>query len=194
MDSASIIVATFGDASWRDLAHSRAVRSAEHLRGDVGYEIIEVHSDSLAHARNLGAHQAQGDWLCFLDADDELDSGYLSAMSAGTLALRAPAVQYVKPDGKREAPVTYADRNIKRTNPCVIGTMLTRDLFDRAGGFLDEPIFEDWSLFLRCVKHGAEIEHLPKAVYVAHVRERSRNNQEGRVRLDTYNKIREAYA
>src|SRR3990172_10108928 len=98
----SICIATFGDSRWRDLPYSRAYPSAL----DQGaHEIIMEHQPegTVASSRNAAAEKAKGDWLCFLDADDELAQGYLSAMRrvyereqlpAGSQLLLTPAVHF----------------------------------------------------------------------------------------------------
>jgi glycosyltransferase involved in cell wall biosynthesis len=169
----TIVIATFGDAKWREKASAARIASAA-AQGDV--EIVLAHDETLARARNTGAEAATGGWLVFLDADDELAPGYVEAMLAATGDLRAPAIQYVYPDGWAQAPLVLADRDIDRINPCCIGTMLRREMFYDAGGFWEEPAWEDWSLFRRCWLLGATIEHVPDAVYRAYVNPASRNH------------------
>lgn len=182
---ATVIVTAFGDQSWVDLALERAVPSAEAQ----GVPVILSHGTSVASSRNDGAAKADTEWLIFLDADDELAPGYVEAMARADGDLRAPSVSYVH-HGLPDPPLSLADRNIRHLNPCVIGTAVRKTLFERVGGFHDEPIYEDWALWLRCVNAGATIEHVLDAVYLAHVRDGSRNNAETNLRRRTYREIK----
>lgn len=175
----SIVVATFGEASWQRLARQRAIPSAA---GQGAFEIIPVHLDgpsgTLANARNLGAWKANGDWLCFLDADDELAPGYLQAMTAALPeadALLVPAVQYVHLRRTTEPVVLNDGRPLTEINRAVIGTLIQRKLFLDLGGFNDLPALEDWELWLRAERAGARLVDVPDAVYRVHVQRRSRN-------------------
>lgn len=182
----TIIVGTFGDESWRDLARSRAIPSAELQ----GCPVISVHGSALAEARNEGANLAMSEWLVMLDADDELAPGYVDALDRSEGDLRAPAVSYVH-CGLPDPPITFDDRDIRTLNPCVIGTAVRRELFLDVGGFGDEPLFEDWALWLRCVNAGATITHVPDAIYLAHVTPGSRNQDQTELRRRTYREIRD---
>lgn len=155
-----VIVGTFGSSEWYTRGHAAAAATREHH----GVESIHVHDATLADARNQGARLARSEWLCFLDADDALGPGYFPAMAAAAspATLLAPAVAYG--DGPA---VTFADRELTHLNPCVIGTLVERDVFLTAGGFYDEAMYEDWSLWLRCATAGATIVHVPEAVYEA---------------------------
>lgn len=167
----SVIVATFGDTKWRDLATHRAVPSAIAQEPAA---VITSHGSTLAGARNAGAAQAASEWLCFLDADDELEPGYLEALDQVDGDLRAPSVRYVV-DAIPGEPVSLADRDITRLNPCVIGTLIRRELFLNVGGFWTERAWEDWSLFRRAWLAGAELVHVPPAIYRAYVSLGGRN-------------------
>lgn len=169
----SIVVATFGDAAWMDLATERAVPSA-HAQTLPAREVLGIHEVSLHQARNRGAWEAQGEWLLFLDADDQLDPGYLEAMATGTADLRGPAVRYIR-DGRPDELKIWPAQDLRDGNYLVIGTLVRRDMFWAVGGFRDWPIYEDWCLWQRCWKAGATIESIPDAVYVAHVTAGSRN-------------------
>ena len=156
---ATVIVATFGDPKWVALAKDRAVPSAESQ----GVPVIQYHGDTLAQARNFAASQADTEWLCFLDADDELAPGYFRAMERSSADWRAPSVSWVT-DGVASGPQSLAGRNIRVMNPCVIGTLIRKDMFDNVGGFWEERAYEDWSLFRRAWLRGARVGHVNDAV------------------------------
>lgn len=175
----AVLIATFGDDRWARRAAVNAVPSAER---EQPAELVTVHGDTLAGARNEAARRTSSPWLCFLDADDELEPGYLAAMAATELerGLLAPAVRFVETvDELPPAEVLGDDprREIdKGWNPCVIGTLLRRDVFDRVGGFWPERAWEDWSLFRRAWLAGEQIHHVRDAVYRVHVDPAGRNS------------------
>jgi GT2 family glycosyltransferase len=171
----SVVVATFGSSEWQKMGSRTAkAHGAFHCHLPEG---------TLAGARNLGAASVPGEWLCFLDADDELHAGYLDAMRAalppgGGRHLLAPAVCFVGRRGQRKPariPSHAHLRDLTQGNWLVIGTLVQAAVFREAGGFREYPIYEDWDLWLRCWKRGAEIVEVPGAVYVARVRPSSRN-------------------
>lgn len=176
----TIVVASYGDERWIDLATSRALPSARAQ--DV--PVIYVHGLTLHGARNAGLAQVETEWVCFLDADDELAAGYIEALAAGSCDLRAPAVRYVTPGGRQRAP--YVPRVAGHRHDCiaecladgnwlVIGTMARTELLRSIGGFESFAWSEDWALWARCWRAGATIEAVPDAVYVAHMDMQSRN-------------------
>lgn len=170
----SIIVGTHGDESWRTLAETRALPSA-YAQTLPAREVIHVHADTLHEARNEGAQRASGEWLCYLDADDELHRHYLRRMAEGTADLRGPSVQYVRPDGMVNRPLVIEPMDLRNGNYLVIGTLVRRQMFLDVGGFRDWEFYEDWCLWQRCWLAGATIEQLPGAVYKAYMRWDSRN-------------------
>lgn len=170
---ATIIIGIFGDAKyWLNRAEQGSIASAERQ----GRRVIVSYSDTLAKARNLGAAKADTEWLIFLDADDELKLGYVDALMAGSGDLRAPAVQWIK-NGVPSEPETLHTRDIETMNPCVIGTAIRKDMFDDCGGFQEWEAWEDYALFLKAFRRGAEIVHHPQAIYKVYDGANSRNKQ-----------------
>jgi GT2 family glycosyltransferase len=196
----SVILATCGDQAWAALADTRAWPSADQQRGLAGErpQVVVAHYPelSVAQARNAAAQDATCEWLCFLDADDELEPGYIAAMQTAFLEgaittdwspLLAPAVRYWRvPRGSHRLSSNLVGipnaGKWPRTNECVIGTLVRADLFRAVGGFRTHTddgtelvSIEDYDLWLRCWDAGAQLVHVPGAVYRAHVSSRSRN-------------------
>jgi len=170
-----VIVTTWGHPSWAGQASRIAIPSV--VDQDV---MIYHHHDESAPSAGAARNRAveicdPQEWICFLDADDELEPGYFDAMRAvglwdshlGTPALRLP--------GKE--PEIYPQRDIiYDLNPCPIGTLIHRDVFEDAGQFWGEPAWEDWSLFRRAVLRGASIRFVLDAVYNASASTRNGRN------------------
>jgi GT2 family glycosyltransferase len=174
----AVVVATFGELRWHELAQRRAKVSAEL---EQPADLVVFHGgSSIAEARNTAARMTDAPWLCFLDADDELEPGYLAAMGARQLdrGLLAPAIREVV-DGTPGPARSLGDdprRDIDRGwNPCVVGTLIRREIFELAGGFWREHAWEDWSLFRRAWLLGEPVVHVPDAVYRIHVNPAGRN-------------------
>lgn len=170
-----VIIGTYGDRElWAPLAH-RAYTSAteQTVQPD---NVIVFHGATLAEARNNAAGRSTAEWLVFLDADDELDSGYIEGILAGNGDLRQPRTLGFTnevPDG--DPIFVPAREHLLIGNHLVIGTGVRRTFFERSGGFRELPILEDWDLWLRCWILGAEIGTAPDAVYLIHHNQNGRN-------------------
>jgi glycosyltransferase involved in cell wall biosynthesis len=174
----SVVIPTFGDFEVWDLLARRAQASVEAQTRVC--ELVRHHADTLQEARNGGAARAGGDLLCFLDADDELDEGYVAAVERahdahGERHLYQPATVGIIGGVQDGEPNIIERRPLLQSNFMVIGTVVEHDLFDTAGGFRDLPVLEDWDLWIRCWLEGAEPVPVPDAVYRIHVRADSRN-------------------
>jgi len=174
----TVVVATFGDAGWADTARRRAVASARTL----GVPVVHVHGDTLHGARNAGLERVRTGWVVHLDADDELEAGYLQAMGRARGDVRVPRVRYCRPGMPPPAAVmprvaghrhVCTQRCLPAGNWIVVGAAVRAGLVRQVGGWRDFG-WEDWDLWLRCHQAGACIRPAPDAVYRAWVRTGSR--------------------
>lgn len=194
----SVICGTFGDSYWEDLADERAMPSAD-CQTLAPEETIHLHRKTLHEARNEGAEMATGDWLAFLDADDELDERFIEAMTAVISGLEGdwlvrPATFGIRADGVEDAEaIVLEEVPLLQRNFMVIATLVRREQFLRVGGFVDWPMYEDWDLWLRCHFDGAQFTSAPDAIYRIHVRDQSRNTQNEKLQIATYNQIKRQY-
>ena len=103
------------------------------------------HNGGPAAARNLGVRHAHGEFLSFVDADDELLDGFISAAMV-TLANNAHMAM-VKSDVEFIDPVKgHVLLDIDRRYPSVVlsgpwAAVIRRAAFERIGGFPEAPAF-----------------------------------------------------
>lgn len=102
--------------------------------------------------------------------------------AVASMTLFVPAVQYVNVlreerfgDArfggtgcvmKSERPRVLNDgRPLYVVNRAVIGTLVPRELFLHLGGFAEMAALEDFEMWLRCERAGAELVDVPDAIY-----------------------------
>lgn len=193
----SVIIPTYGDdIRWKERA-SHAWYSAVHQ--SLRPQVIRQHGETLAATRNAGAERALTSFIIFLDADDTLDLGYVEAMhnaleGSWGKSLWRPSTLGVVDGVEDNEPVMITRRPLADANFMVIGTMMFREEFLDLGGF-DEtlPVLEDWELWLRFGRHGAEVMDVPEAIYRVNVRTDGRNSDVD-LHHRTYKQIRNRHA
>lgn len=167
-EDVTIIIPTFGDHDrWLPLAR-RAAASAIAQTVPPARVIVSM-TETLAMARNGPAEWARSEWLCFLDADDELDVRYVEAMLAGDGDVRQPATLGISAQGVQDAaPMVIPSKPFMYGNYIVIGAFVRTELFFDVGGFRELPAYEDWDLWIRCWLAGAQFGVVPDAIYRVH--------------------------
>lgn len=178
-----VIITTWGHPSWSGLAQ-RVAQPGAAMQAPTHLFHTETEIGGLARNAAVEAVNPRG-WICFLDADDQLEPGYIDAMSTPlnddwnyllTPALRLPGL----------SPGFFSERNIiDGLNPCPIGTLIHRSVFDAVGQFWGERAWEDWSLFRRAVLFGCTIRFVEGAVYDA-----SNSTRNGRNTVKNPNALR----
>ena len=179
-DTIGIAVGTFGSDEWVQRARYLVedIKENQTVKAD---NVVHVHGNTLAEARNTAAQYLWTDWVIFVDADDSLDVNYVKAMKVKTYgeedALFQPSTLGVYPDGKTDDySVLIAKTHLWKSNFLVIGTMCRLRSFVEVGGFRDYPVLEDWDLWIRMVINGAKVIVVPEAIYRVGVNEGSRNS------------------
>lgn len=193
MNSVGVVIGTYGDLTlWQDLI-TRAVRSVRNqtVKAD---SVSTVHGTSLANARNTGAAAVKTDLFIFLDADDELDPGYIQAMKEtaslrqGHFILRPATLGFYEDGSEDDEPVMIPRTDMRTSNCAVIGSCVRSETFAAAGGFREYSALEDWALWRTMMANGAELVDVPAAIYRVGVREGSRN-ADSKIHGDAYRRI-----
>jgi glycosyltransferase involved in cell wall biosynthesis len=142
-----------------------------HARVDGRVRLVDASgARGPAHARNAGARAATGELLCFCDADDEVEPGWLPALVAGAAGhhfvagrldvdtINAPAVRRrrPRPPAAQLTPPPFAPSG---------NFAVWSDVFTAAGGF-DETLrtSEDVDLSRRLVAAGGRMGWAPDAL------------------------------
>jgi glycosyltransferase involved in cell wall biosynthesis len=147
--------------------------------------VIHVHHDSLAQARNAALAEVESEFVIHLDADDELEPGYIEAMSRGSADIRAPSVRrvyprYGIPEDTAVVPKVWSHEHsctgecLRAGNWIVIGACARTELV-RNIGWEEFGWSEDWAMWARAWKAGATFETISEAVYRAYHNRRGRN-------------------
>lgn len=191
-DDVTVIIPVVGDHDrWLPLARRAALSAVAQTVPATS--IVVSTAETLASARNGPASWARTEWLCFLDADDELDVHYIEAMLRAQGDVRQPATLGIVDGREDPTPVVIPARPLHEANYIVIGAFVRTALFRQVGGFRDLPAYEDWDLWIRCWLEGAAIGCAPDAVYRVHVNHAGRNALSRQLAIAAYSQVRGLY-
>lgn len=201
MAEISVVIPTYNRAAWV----GRAVRSAFRAGGDVEVVVVDdastdetpevcralegirylrlPYNSGLAHARNAGIDEASGEYVAFLDDDDERLPGSLDAQLACLRSKPGAALAYGqvligdaienRPTGERR-PHHPIDGDVfwrlLEGNFIYVPSTLTskRHLLEVGKFDCRWPALEDWDLWLRLAeRHPVAAVDRPVAIYRA---------------------------
>jgi glycosyltransferase involved in cell wall biosynthesis len=150
----------------REIAESFAKEHPGFLR-------VCVRPGSRGGGRNIGVHEARGEWVAFTDGDCFADSQWLKHLRQALRTSPVAAGKTVivgKPRYGTLERVELYQQGFDVTFP-TCNLAYHRELFERLGGF--DPRFitaEDIDLNMRAVGVGATIDYRPEAVVYHHMR------------------------
>lgn len=155
--------------------------------------VLKAPGGDVALARNLGAVKAKGDYLVFLDGDDQLSSDFMSecvaALEENPLAPFAyTESQCFGESGRRfGVPDVFDVGLLWRKNYCHTSAMVRRCVFQQVGGWRHMAGSWDWDLWLRCQRLGTPVKAEATLLYRRH-----RHNHSSRLtdRADLHEQIR----
>jgi glycosyltransferase involved in cell wall biosynthesis len=147
------------------------------------YRLSENHgSDS--YPKNFGISKAEGEFICFLDDDDEYRKDGVKILSTYLGSSGADAVygDYMNNQGGKRLPgwsLGFDAGTLQRMNFIAMPVVMVKKKALLAVGGFDEniPKFKDWNLWLRLQKRGFRFLHVPIMVAEVHTHEDSISNR-----------------
>lgn len=156
-------------------------------------------------SRNEGANVATSEALLFVDADDTLDEHFIEAMVKVKSETGADIIypnvllwsSWHKEVKLRNAWHESADeitfKNMLEYNQIVVSSLISKKLYQTAGGTPNLPTLEDYALWLECLNRSATFAKSPASVLRYRQRTGSRLHQNDEQKNEWYYKVREQY-
>lgn len=136
-------------------------------------------NQGVAVARNKGGHEATGDYLIFLDADDELAPDYIEKTvkeMKGDIQVVYTDIQFIGEANFINRQPDFSQEEMKKwqvvPSSCAL---IVKRAWELVGGFKNDEIFEDWGFWLR-VSQKYNFKHLKEPLF--------RYRKHGKSRID----------
>ena len=195
MDVTISIIIPVGDRSYLARCRECIDASVAAYRGEVWVEVIEVMDEEhrgVDWARNEGLRRATGDWIAWVDCDDEVDTGWFPAL-AEAITRHQPDVVVLDAVTQNGYDLAYR-RNAGDVTPAVFVSDILREVRGGAqcwrmcmkrslyaGHEFKGQVYEDYGLFLEVCGGIRSVWHLVGHHYCYHVHAGSLARSSGEV-------------
>ena len=146
------------------------------VKSDLRISYIYHANKGLALSRNAGMRFAEGQYITFLDSDDEYREDHLAVRvrimeKRSSPALLYGGIEYVGPPEKQYVPdARHPGRKIHLSNCYASGTFFARaSVFKKLVGFRNIPFAEDFDLVQRMRTKGFKLVKVKEPTYRYHV-------------------------
>jgi glycosyltransferase involved in cell wall biosynthesis len=142
------------------------------ISGNPKFNYIYITHQGVSAARNFGIKLAQGDFITFLDSDDEYASNHLSIRKSFLKA--NPWIEFLHGGfeviGNPYVPdITKPGEHIHLSECVVGGTFVIKSsIFEKIRGFPDVSFGEDYEFFNKAVQNGVKIAKTEIKTYIYH--------------------------
>lgn len=168
---------TFGDWELIVVDDGSTDQTEEMARAWADVTFIKSDNRGVSHARNLGARHAKGEWLAFLDSDDEWLPGKLEAqlhltenfqIIHGEEVWRRNGQEVLQKKKHAKSGGRIFSRAAEICFVAPSSVLINRDLFLSSKGFREDfPVCEDYEYWLRLSsKH--EFGYVSEPVLIRH--------------------------
>ncbi|MCI0707881.1 MAG: glycosyltransferase family 2 protein [Ignavibacteriae bacterium] len=146
------------------------------VKSDSRLSYLRHANKGLARSRNVGSGLAKGEFITFLDSDDEYREDHLAhrvelSQSRKSVALWHGGIEYVGPEEKQYVPdARHVGKKIHLDKCYASATFFaTAGFFKKLGGFRNVAFAEDFDLVTRLRKRGMKIARVSKPTYRYHL-------------------------
>lgn len=149
----------------------------EWAKKDARIKVFHQENQGVTVARKIGVEKSSGDWICFVDSDDELPENslqiLLNAITEDTIDIIIGSVQYTHkwPYKKRHSEITGLDfvklllKNKVHGGPCA--RLFKKNLFNKKTFDIPHNIIsgEDFIMNVRLGQDANKVRIIPNIVY-----------------------------
>lgn len=129
-------------------------------------KLIQTQNHGVACARNEGAKNATGDYLLFLDADDEISPDYIEKCINNLDGVVYTDIQFIGNANFVNSQPDYTPEEMKKwqivPSTCAL---IDRHIWELVGGFDNQEIYEDWGFWLRVSQQGFNFKHIKEPLF-----------------------------
>ena len=147
---------------------------------DRRFRYIKKENGGLPSARNCGIHQAKGEYILPLDADDKIHRDYITAALPVFQSNSQIAVVYCQARlfgtvNRRWYLPAFSPERLSKDNIVFCSAVIRKDMLDQVGGYDERLIYgkEDWDLWIGIHSAGGQFHRINKVLFFYRIKQQS---------------------